>query len=139
VSLISIAATEQNETQPRSNSKATDYRAGQVWEGIAGATVTILLVEDMEKAGKIIHVRVDNIPIRSCGGFHLSTSIDHIALTEKMLRKNPLDLLEENAQIPDSYLEGYREWEKQKKHVLLKQPIQDEIPLGNSDHLQSTS
>ena len=57
----------------------------------------------------------------------LTKSIEHLALTEKMLRKSALDLVNENTALPDSYLDGYREWEKQKKHEVLKVPIQEAI------------
>jgi hypothetical protein len=104
-----------------------EYEAGQVWKATFGPTVSILKVEELPKFGKVVHVRVDNVPNGSCGSVQLTKSMEHFALTEKMVRKSALDLVKENADLPDSYLDVYREWGKQKKHEVLKVPIQDAI------------
>jgi hypothetical protein len=74
-----------------------------------------------------VHVRVDNVPVQSCGGFNLTTTIEHMALSEKMMRKSMIDLVKNNVDLPDSYFDAYRKWEKQKKRELIKVPIQEAI------------
>ena len=51
----------------------------------------------------------------------------HLAFREKMLRGGLVDLVKENADLPDSYFEEYRKWESQQNHLLLKVPIQQVI------------
>jgi len=52
-----------------------------------GPTVTILEVEDVPKVGKVVHVRIDNVPVSSCGSIQLTTTIEHMALAEKVMRQ----------------------------------------------------
>lgn len=92
-----------------------EYKAGQVWQLSGGdETVTLLKVEDLHKIGRVVHVRVDKVS-EGCQGIHLTTSIDHIVLTEKMMRKSPATLLQEKTDLPDSCFDAYRVWQKQKK------------------------
>jgi hypothetical protein len=127
---------QQDAGQPSdSNSKTIEYKPGQVWETGFGPTVTILKVEELPKFGKVVHVRVDNIPVQNCGGFHLTRTIEHMALTEKMMRKGATDLIKDNVDLPDPYFDAYRKWEGQKKREVIKVPIQKAIvksgePLG---------
>jgi hypothetical protein len=107
-------------------SGSVEYRAGQVWRTPFGASVIVLIVEDVRKIGKVVHVRVE-LPGQSCGNIHLTTKIDHLAVPEKIMRKSALYLAISDVPIPDSYLEGYRGWVKQKNHEMVKLPVQDEI------------
>ena len=122
------AGSQHDEGRPNeASSRAVEYKPGQVWKTDLGATVTVLKVEDVHKVGKVVHVRIDNILLQSCGDVHLTTGIDHIALTETMMRKNALDLMKSNVDLPNSYFEAYTKWEKQKKHQILKVPLQEAI------------
>ena len=115
---------------PAAKPTLAPFSAGQMWRyGTGGGpTITVLKVEELPKVGRVIHVRVDNIPVPGCAGIHLTNSIDHIALTEKMMRKSVNDLLRENTELPDSYFEGYREWQNQKKPQIVKdRTIADEV------------
>lgn len=105
------------------------YKAGQVWHYVGGdETITVLKVEDLPKIGRVIHVRVDNVPVPACPGFHLTRNIEHIALSEKMMRKSTADLERENEELPDSYFDEYRQWQKLKKPEVLKsQTVTDVI------------
>jgi len=105
-----------------------DYKAGQVWLSENGETITVLKVEDVRRVGRVIHIRVDNVPVPACRGIHLTRSIDHIALTEKMMRKSSAALIEETIELPDTYLDAYRAWQKRKNPIILKdQTVADEI------------
>jgi hypothetical protein len=126
VSLVPMAWTQQGSGQP------IEYKAGQVWETDLHTLATILKVEDIPKVGPVIHVRVDKIPVQSCGGLHLTTTIDHIALTEKMMRESATDLVQEIVDIPDSYFESYKRWQKHKKHQILKKPLSGVIESVSS-------
>jgi hypothetical protein len=109
------------------NKTAVDYKAGQVWTMNQGITVTVLAVEDVHRVGKVVHVRVDNIPWQSCGGIHLTRAIEHLAVTEKMMIKSALILSKDNFDLPESSLEAYRKWKGQKKHEVTKVPLQKAI------------
>jgi hypothetical protein len=127
-SFIPAAIPQQASGQSKdAGPKAVEYKAGQVWETDLRTLATILKVEDIPKIGRVIHIRVERVPVQSCGGFHLTTTIEHIALTEKMMRKSATDLVKENVDVPDSYFESYKQWERQKKHQVLKEPLSDII------------
>ena len=55
-----------------STTKTVEYRPGQLWVTTQGITVTVLAIQDMNKVGKVVHVRVDKIPFQSCGDVHLT-------------------------------------------------------------------
>jgi len=84
-------------------------------------------VENFPKVGRLVHVRIDKIPWQDCGDIHLTRAIEHLAVTEKMMRKSGLSPLKENVALPESYLEPYWNWETQKKHEIVKVPIQKAI------------
>lgn len=103
--------------------KMPAFKLGQVWTVDQGITVTILAIDEDRKAGKVIHVRVDNIPWGTCGKFHLTRAIEHIAVTEKMLVSSGLVLSKENVDLPPSSIEAYRTWQAQKKREIAKTPL----------------
>jgi hypothetical protein len=85
---------------------APGYKAGQVWKyktasGVDDSTLVILKVDTDEKSN-LIHIRIDGIPLPSCGGLRLTTSIEHLAVTEKALRKSTTQLLKDNVPLPDN-------------------------------------
>ncbi len=123
-SLLSVSA----QTKPHGSSpKSVEYKPGQVWTMNQNIVVTILAVEDVRRVGKIIHVRVDKIPWQSCGNIHLTRAIEHLAVTEKMMLKSVLVLVNDNAKLPESSIEAYRKWQTQKKHEITKVPLQKAI------------
>jgi hypothetical protein len=101
----------------------TAFKLGQVWTMGDGVVVTVLAIEDVRKFGRVVHVRLDNVPWQSCGDFHLKRTIEHIAVTEKMLANSGLALSKENADLPQSSIEAYRKWQGQKKHEIVKAPL----------------
>ena len=111
-----------------------EYKAGQVWQYVGGeATITVLKVDDLPKFGRVIHVRADNVPVSACAGLHLTRAIEHVALTEKMMRKSSGSLVRENADLPDSYFESYRLWQKQKKPEVLKNQTMTDVIRRTAD------
>jgi hypothetical protein len=132
VLLASVPALTAQSQQEDSIPKTNEYKIGQVWTADRGITVTILAVEDIRKVGKVVHVRIDRIPVQTCGDIHLIRTIEHLALTEKVMRKSGLDLLKDNVDLPESYLDAYRKWEEQKKHDIVKVPIQKAILASGS-------
>jgi hypothetical protein len=125
--LASIPGAIAQGQSDNSNLKAVEYRSGQVWITDQGITVTILAIEDVQRVGKVVHVRIDKIPFQSCGDIHLTRAIEHLALTEKMMRKSGLVLSKDNVGLPESSIDAYRKWEKHKKHEVIKVPIQKAI------------
>lgn len=121
-----LAASPGLKAQSKANGtipKTKDYKLGQVWTMNQGITVTILTIEDVQKVGRVVHVRVENIPWQSCGDIHLTRTVEHIAVTEKMMAKSDLVLSKENVDLPQSSIEAYRKWQAQKKHEIAKAPL----------------
>jgi hypothetical protein len=102
----SLPRTAAQDRPDNPNSKTMEYKSGQVWKTSRGVTVTILAVEDVRRTGKVVHVRVDNIPLQSCGDVHLTRAIAHLAFTEKMMRKSQLDLSKNDADLPESSIDA---------------------------------
>lgn len=115
LTLWALATVAQNNGGP------IEYKAGQVWQLAGGEEViTVLKVEGLRKVGRVIHVRIDKVPVQACQGLRLTSTIDHVALTEKMMQKSALRLVYDNAELPDAYFHAYREWQKQKKPYVRK-------------------
>jgi hypothetical protein len=109
-------------------SRAVEYKAGQVWTTQYGPTVvTILKVENLPKVGKVVHVRIDKVLMFRCEGLEPSSVIQHLAFQEKMLRGGLVSLVKKNSDLPDSYFTEYQKWEQQQDHVPLNVPIQQII------------
>jgi len=125
--LASVPTALAQSRTDNSNLNSVEYRAGQLWTTGQGITVTVLAIEDVHRVGKVVHVRIDKIPYQSCGDIHLTRAIEHIALNEKMMRKSELVFSKENIDLPESSIDAYRKWEEQKKHQILKVPIQKVI------------
>ena len=89
----------------------TVYRLGQVWTMEQGITVTVLGIQDLPKIGRVVHVRVGDIPWQSCGDIHLTRAIEHVAVAEKMMLLSGLTLSEENVALPESSIEVLRQWQ----------------------------
>lgn len=122
----SISVTAQNSHSNAGKAAMVEYAPGQVWQTSSGATVTILLIEDVRKR-KIVHVRIDNVPGESCGSIHLTTQLNHVAFPEKLMRKSDLVLLKEDTEVPDSYLESYRQWARTKHREIADLTVEVEI------------
>jgi hypothetical protein len=127
VVMIAAAVSTASAQAPGGKDKP-DYKAGQVWLLVGGGTITVLKVDEVHRIGRVIHIRVDNVPVPACQGIHLTRTIDHIALTEKMMRKSSSALIEETTELPDENFDAYRAWQKQKNPIILKdQTVADEI------------
>jgi hypothetical protein len=125
--LASIPSAIAQSQSDNPSLKTVEYRPGQVWITDQGITVTILALEDARRVGTVVHVRIDKIPFQSCGDIHLTRAIEHLALTEKMMRKSGLVLSKDDVVLPESSIDAYRKWEEQKKHEVVKVPIQKAI------------
>jgi hypothetical protein len=127
--LASVPETIDQTQQDNSKPKAVEYGPGQLWVMDRGITVTILTVEDVQKVGKVVHVRVDKIPSGTCGDVHLAGAIEHLAITEQMMLKSDL-VLSKNVDLPESSIEAYRKWEGEKKQEVATVPLQKAISGG---------
>jgi hypothetical protein len=86
--LLVLCMSEAGAQQDPPPLTVPDYKAGQVWTyktapGAEDSRIVILRLEPAGKKGRIIHVRVENLPLPSCGGFHLTTAIEHLAISEE--------------------------------------------------------
>ena len=120
VAVCPIASQTQTPNPP-----SPAYQTGQVWTLNHNITVTILAVEDVRKVGRVVHIRIENIPWQSCGDVHLTRSIEHLAITEKMLLKSGLVLSKESADLSETSLHAYRGWQAGKKHEIAKTPLRE--------------
>jgi len=138
--LASLPKAMAQSQQDNSNPKTVEYQPGQLWVTDQGITVTILAIQDVHKGGRVVHVRVDKIPFQSCGDVHLTRTIEHLALTDKVLRKSGLALSKDKVALPESSIDAYRRWEEQKKQEIIKVPgdLDRRQPAG-ADDLQSCS
>jgi hypothetical protein len=121
---ISLARTQQ--TAP--STTVPEYKPGQVWtyktaSGAEGSRVVILKIEPSGKKDRLVHVRIDNMPLPSCGGFHLTTAIEHLAVSEKALRKSTVELVKDQIELPDSFFVAYKQWEKDHHKPVTNQPL----------------
>jgi hypothetical protein len=115
------------QSQSDGSNPKTGFKPGQVWTMSPSIMVTILAIEEVHRVGTVVHVRVDKIPLQSCGDIHLTRAIEHLAVTEKMMLKSGLVLSKDNIELPESSIEAYRNWEVQKKHEIAKAPLQKAI------------
>lgn len=128
--LLVSACPPDGNTQTQSGGSSPNnmnYKVGQVWTMAPldhVITVTILGTDDVHRVGKVVHVRVDQIPWQSCGDVHLTRAIEHLAISEPMMRKSGLTLSKDNVSLPDSSIQAYRQWKEQKKHEVIKVPLQ---------------
>src|SRR5690242_20229088 len=87
------------QAQQASNTVASpEYRVGQIWKYNAppsaeGSLILILKVSKDGGRGAVIHIRVLGVPIR-CGNVNVETSVGHLAVTEKALRKSTTELVD---------------------------------------------
>ena len=107
-----------------------DYKPGQVWTyktapGADDSRIVILRVEPASKKGRVIHVRIENLPLPNCGGFHLTTAIEHLAISEKALRQSTIQLENDRAELPDSNFDAYKQWAKGRHKEVTNTPISD--------------
>ena len=134
VCILLLAVCPNPAAQNNSASAATplEYKVGQVWTTSQALTVTILALEDVRKVGRIVHVRIDKIPVQTCGNIHWTRTVEHLAMTEKMMRASRLDLLKDTVDLPESSIEAFRTWQLNQKHEIAKVPIQKAIlPSGS--------
>jgi len=117
-----VAQTRSDGSDPK-----TGFKPGQVWTMSPGIIVTILAIEAVHRVGTVVHVRVDKIPLQSCGDIHLTRAIEHLAVTEEMMLKSGLVLSKNNIELPESSMEAYRKWGEQKKHEIAKAPLRKAI------------
>jgi hypothetical protein len=111
---------------------APEYKAGQVWKYKTAASVddSVLIILKVETGGKkdnLVHIRIDGMPLPSCGGFHLTTSIEHLAVTEKALRKTTTQLLKESVALPDNYFIAYNEWRSNRHREVIQRPLSEVV------------
>jgi hypothetical protein len=132
-SVILALGMSQAGAQQSSSTAFPEYKPGQVWTyktapGAENSRVVILRVESAGKKGRVVHVRIENMPVPSCGGFHLTTAIEHLAVSEKALRKSTVELVKDQSELPDSYFDAYKEWEKDRHKEVTTRPLAEAAP-----------
>jgi hypothetical protein len=90
------------------------YEPGQVWSyktrpGEESSRLTILEVETHAKAGTLVHVRVSDVKIKKADG--ILDVIEHLPCAEEALDQSDVELVAEDAELPD-FSEGYKLWKE---------------------------
>lgn len=88
------------------------YRPGQVWAyrarpGEATSTLTVLRVEQLQKIGTIVHIRLDGLQVHNPRG-DLVTTMPHMPFTRDALLVSTTKLLSTGLPVP--LPEGYDYW-----------------------------
>lgn len=90
------------------------YAPGQVWTyktrpNENSSKITILRVEGTPKLGTIIHIRIDNVRIKSCSDGSYLTSIEHAPFSKAAIDRSIIDLVKREEKLPD-FRAGYSDW-----------------------------
>lgn len=96
------------------------YSVGQEWKYKTrstekGSTLKILKIEEYPNTGKVIHISVSGLKIKSPespDGF--AHQLSHIPISEEALNKSVTKLQNETRKMPDSLeMDGYSYWKKE--------------------------
>lgn len=96
------------------------YSVGQEWKyktrsAEKGSTLKILKIEEYPNTGKVIHISVSGLKIKSPespDGF--ANQLSHIPISEEALNKSVTKLQNETRKMPDSIeMDGYSYWKKE--------------------------
>ena len=93
----------------------SEFKVGQVWNyktraAETNSTLTICKVEVVGKLGKVIHVSIADVKVKSPqnkDGF--ATKIAHLPFAESAIKQSVSNLVKEGVALPD-YREGYDSW-----------------------------
>ena len=124
---LAIAQLPANQQLGTGGSSLPEYKAGQVWSAELDSSITILGVDDTHKQ-RLIHVRVE-APILGCNKIRLSATVEHIVVTEKVLRKSTRALAKEFASID---LNGPWETQQRRKHKVSGKDLTEMIRMTES-------
>jgi hypothetical protein len=89
------------------------YKPGQVWTYKTRAneqesTLTILRVEEMPDKKRIVHIRVDHIPLTNCTGGRAPDTFEHMPFSKEALNESVIEVVRTGT-VPD-FRSGYSEW-----------------------------
>jgi hypothetical protein len=92
---------------------ATKFQPGQLWQYRARASeprsrILIQRVEQHEKLGEIVHIRITNLAFKGPKG-----NVDvlpHLPFSGPALRKSLTKLESSGNDVPNDYLDGYKMW-----------------------------
>jgi len=94
------------------------FEAGQVWTyqtrpGEEDSRLTVLKVEEYDKLGTIVHIRVDGVAQKNPHAPDgVSSVIHHMPFDAEAIRKSVIELVDSGAPVPDSFEEGYAIWKE---------------------------
>ena len=116
IGLVLLATcSPKEEKMTFTDTQDSEFKVGQVWNyrtrpTEANSTLTICKVEMAGKLGKVIHISLADVKVKShknIDGF--STNISHLPFTESAVKQSVTQLVKEGVALPD-YLEGYDLW-----------------------------
>lgn len=90
--------------------------AGQAWSIDAGrfgknATLIVCKIEEVEKIGRVVHVAIKDIELKTQHG--TQTLLPHLPFAEKTILENVGDLKAGSVALPD-FSPGYEQWKQAK-------------------------
>jgi hypothetical protein len=114
--MLSLLMTWQIEKESKGILKDVEdskYKPGQVWTyktrpGEEKSTLTILRVEAASKHSRIVHIRLDNIRLRSCNGGNEPKPFEHMPFAQEALDQSVVKNIR-SGPVPD-FKNGYSEW-----------------------------
>jgi len=113
---VLLATCSPNEEKMTfTDTQDSEFKAGQVWNyrtrpTEANSTLTICKVEIAGKLGKVIHISLADVKVKSdknIDGF--ATNISHLPFSESAVKQSVTKLVKEGVALPD-YQEGYDLW-----------------------------
>jgi len=91
----------------------SQFEAGQVWTyqtrpGEEDSRLTVVKVEQQDKLGTIVHIRVDGVAQKNPHAPDgVSRVIHHMPFDAEAIRKSVIELVASGVPVPDSFEEGY--------------------------------
>jgi hypothetical protein len=94
------------------------FQTGQVWSyrtraGEEDSRLTVVKVEDHERLGTLVHIRVDGVAQKNPHAPDgVSRVIHHMPFTEEALGRSVVELVAADAPVPATFQEGYGIWKE---------------------------
>lgn len=108
---------KQVDSSQQQTANQIKFKVGQMWSyktrpNEKDSYFIVVKIDANEKLGNIIHIALKNLKMknpRSSGSYY--ESANHLPFAEKAISESAVELLKENAELPD-YKEGYKMWKE---------------------------
>lgn len=109
---VIVASSAQTENTLKEVQDAK-YKPGQVWSyrtrpNEQKSTITILRVDEMPNAKRIVHIRVEHVQLTNCRGGNAPNTFEHMPFAKQALDQSVLKVVRTD-KVPD-FENGYADW-----------------------------